>query len=88
VPSAESLTEADRQRVQEMISEVRDALPLEFILASTLTRDGKRVFPDLYFRRDPSVPGRFVAKVDPDFIMGRGRDPKELEELLVKKGEK
>lgn len=71
-------SEADFREARILGEELRKKLPNEFILATRITRNGKKLFPELHFKADPKIPGRFLAEVDPDFIMGRTREPREL----------
>ena len=71
-------TEADFKEARRLGKELRAKLPSEFILASRITRNGEKLFPEFHFKADPEIPGLFRAEVDPDFIMGQTRGPRDI----------
>jgi hypothetical protein len=86
VPKRDEPTEADFKRARELTAEFRVNLPAEFTVAARTARVGEVQFPDLHFKADPVIPGLFRAQVDPDFIMGRTREPMDIKELTTPQG--
>jgi hypothetical protein len=67
----EGVTREHFQEARRIVDAWKKTLPAEFILGSRAMRDGEPLYPDLYFKADPDIPGLYFAKVDPDYIMGR-----------------
>lgn len=64
------LSPAELDEVRLMKQDLRNSLPNEFVLSG-------QKYPDLYFRADPAISGKYVAVVDRSILFGHSNSQSE-----------